>query len=38
MPVNVCECKAELLYVKRCIDTSANFYDSDDSLKKLETL
>ena len=36
--IQIDECKAELLYVKRCIDTSANFYDSDDSLKKIEAL
>ena len=36
--IQIDECKAELLYVKRCIDTSANFYDSDDALKKIEAL
>ena len=36
--IQIDECKAELLYVKRCIDTTANFYDSNDSLKQIEAL
>ena len=32
------ECLAELLYIKRCIDTTANYVEAEESLKRIESL
>ena len=36
--LQVDECLAELLYIRRCIDTTANYVNAEESLKRIENL